>query len=162
MKRSSIFFIVTDVIFLILLILLPILLPNDAIVRSNSLLSLYVVTKVICALYLVGSIFFIIFSKIAFGMGVVFAGTAYFTQLIPLFIRLIITYVNDERSAIIGGVTLFLLYVMVLCVFIGASFYMNKKMVKSDEKSEGKQTTEIENSLDKFMKETIDDHQDIL
>lgn len=145
MKRSSLYFLISDFIIVFLIIFIPFFIDNTHIVASNANLTIYIVSKVICGLLLLGSLVYLLVKKQADGVASTIMFSTIITQLIPLFVRLIIDNVAAQKDVILYSGLLLGIYFFVFVIFSGAMIIMNKKMVKSDETSEGNTIPVVDN-----------------
>ena len=132
-----------SVLFLLLIVLVPALWVVPF-AQDPGFLAMYISTKVIFGLILIGVVIFTLVKDTSFGMTSSLIGVSLFFQLFPLFVRLVSTYASSQQ--ILYSCLILIFGLIALIGVMSAMFIMNGKMVKSEKESQAKEIKIKDNS----------------
>ncbi len=133
--KKNLWFLISSFLVLILVIIVPFLFTNEF--ASDGTLAVYLVSKILCILLLIGAIIYCFFKETSNGMILSLTTLNSFFQFIPLAQRLILQ--SNVQNSVVWGVLVLVLSLLIYIVFAGLILTSNKKMVKANHSYEGKE-----------------------
>ncbi len=128
---------ITTVIALILIILLPFFISfnGNAFYEDSVLLGIYIFSKCLYGVCLIAVTVWLMFARTEYGSGAAIFGITLGFQLIPLFVRLCLSYAGGVE--IIWSVIVLCVSFLIYALLIIALLWTNKKRVQSEQKYAG-------------------------
>ena len=135
--RTKIAYILTTVVLIVLICVIPpfITFNGNLFYEDSVLLAIYIVSKVLCGLCLIGITLYLLFRRVEYGSGFQLYLTTAIFQIVPLFTRLCLSYALGFEimwSVIVICVS-FLIYALLML----AIFWTSNKRTKSEQKYAG-------------------------
>ena len=131
--KKNFWFLISSLLVLAVVIIIPFLFTEKF--PSDEALAVYLVSKILYGLLLIGTIVYCFCKETANGFTLSLTILGCLFQLIPLLQRFVLQ--SSVENSTIWGVLILVLSLLIYVVFIGLILTSNKKMVKSNHSYEG-------------------------
>lgn len=131
--KKNFWFLISSLLVLALVIIIPFLFTKEF--PSDGTLAVYLVSKILYGLLLVGTIVYCFFKETANGITLSLTILSSLFQLIPLSQRFVLQ--SSVKNSTVWGVLILVVSLLIYVVFVGLILTSNKKMVKSNHSYEG-------------------------
>ncbi len=136
MKRK-IAYIITTAVLLVLIIIIPFFITfnGNAFYEDSVLLAIYIVSKVLTGVALLGVTIYLMFRRVEYGSGFQLYLTTAIFQIIPIFVRLCLSYAGGFE--ILWSIIVLCVSVLLYALAMLGILWMSNKRVKSEQKYAG-------------------------